>query len=67
MPPGKDGSKLATKAQFKGLKAGNRVSLVCKMHDPQKEFPSRIPKWLWDSARRTPKPSKFCIVYTKAR
>jgi len=48
LPPGKEdgseatakeyGTELATKAQFTELKAGDKVTLVCKMHGPQKEI-----------------------------
>ncbi len=33
LPPGKGGTELTTKAQFDALKAGDKVTLVCKMCD----------------------------------
>lgn len=37
-PPGKSGSELSTKAQFAALKAGDKVTLTCKMDDFHKEI-----------------------------
>lgn len=44
MPPGKGGPELTTKAQFADLKAGDKLTLVCKMHGPQKEITIKDPK-----------------------
>jgi len=38
LPPGKGGLQLATQDQFEELKAGDKVTLVCKMHGTQKEM-----------------------------
>jgi hypothetical protein len=37
-PPGKGGTELTTQAQFSELKPGDKVALVCKMHDFRKEI-----------------------------
>jgi len=43
-PAGKGGTELTTKDQFTELKAGDKVTLVCKMHGTQKEMTIKDPK-----------------------
>jgi len=55
MPPGKGGTELTSKAQFSDLKAGDKLTLVCKMHGSQKEITIKNPKMAMELCKENTK------------